>query len=190
MDLSKSSTADADDSNGGAIAAAILGTLGLVALLLLLAAVIYVRQQRQTTKQLEDGDSQHNSVHLSNGGMNPTALSLTDEVFKVAPNGQGIRLESVVRGNPVYRSSVTASVVDAPVTAQGIDEASVVGTTLARSRKYRPQPIAFEADMVETPKPPAGGLQLPTTPAGGRDMEEPSMTPLRGSPRLYNSKLI
>jgi len=61
---SSSSTGDADDSNGGAIAGAILGTIGVAAVL---AAVIYVRQQRQTTtKQLEDGNSRHNSRHLSN----------------------------------------------------------------------------------------------------------------------------
>ena len=97
-----------------------------------------------------------------------------------------------MRGNPVYRNSVTASAVDAPVTWQGIDEAGVVGTKPARSRKSRPQPIAFEADMVETPKPPAGELQPPTTPAGGRDMEEPSMTSdaSEAAPRFYNSKLI
>ena len=92
---SSSSTGDADSSNDGAIAGAILGTLGVVAVL---AAVLYVRQQRQTAKQLEDG----NSRHLSNPTIPALEPKLSlrtgspdEEVFQVAPNGQSIQLEPV-----------------------------------------------------------------------------------------------
>ena len=97
MDLSASSDADSSNSssNGGAIAGAIFGTLLVVGVI---AAILYVRQQKQTAKQLEDG----NSRHLTNPvipAIEPK-LSLrmgrpSEEVFQVAPNRRSIQLEPV-----------------------------------------------------------------------------------------------
>jgi len=98
---SGSSTSD-DESNAGAIAGAIIGTLGVIAVV---AAILYVRRQGQRQKQPEADEGS------SHGSLNPLALGDEEDAFRVAPDGQSIRLESVKRGNPMYDASRPVSMV-------------------------------------------------------------------------------
>lgn len=107
-DTSATTTDDDDNSNGAAIALAILVTLGVVTAL---TTILYVRQQRQKSNQLEDDNARPLDLLTAGSSANPPALSLRmaaseDEVFQLSPDGgHSIRLESVQRGNPLYCAS-------------------------------------------------------------------------------------
>ena len=108
---SEASDADGDGSNDGvdAIAGAVIGTLVVVAII---ALVLYVRQQGQKAKRLEDGEQQQHpnatatAVAAQTTQTVPELDGAGDEVFQPTPDGQSIRLESVNRSNPVYRNSL------------------------------------------------------------------------------------
>jgi len=105
-DNSATTTDDDNNSNGASIALAVLGSLGMVTAL---ATVLYLRQQRQKSKQLEDDNARPLDLLTAGSSANQPALSLRaaseDEVFQLSPDGHSIRLESVQRGNPLYSKS-------------------------------------------------------------------------------------
>merc|ERR1711981_937750 len=102
----KASANDSDEgTSSGAIAGAIIGTLGVC---LVIIAILYVRNQRtgeSRAKMIENGTESAMLPKL-NLEMSERRASSTDEVFRLAPDGGSIRLESVQRGNPMYRNSV------------------------------------------------------------------------------------
>ena len=105
---SEASDADGDGSNDGVVAGAVISTLVVVAII---ALVLYVRQQGQKTKRLEDGEQQQHPNATATAvaaQTSPTDMldGAGDEIFQPAPDGQSIRLESVNRSNPMYRNSL------------------------------------------------------------------------------------
>jgi hypothetical protein len=106
---SEASDADGDGSNDGVVAGAVIGTLVVVAII---ALVLYVRQQGQKAKRLEDGEQQQHpnatatAVAAQTTQTVPELDGAGDEVFQPTPDGQSIRLESVNRSNPVCRNSL------------------------------------------------------------------------------------
>jgi hypothetical protein len=112
---SGSSTSD-DESNAGAIAGAIIGTLGVIAVV---AAILYVRQQGQRKQQPEADEGRP-------GSLNPLALGDEEEAFRVAPNGQSIRLESVKRGNPMFNARPVSVVAPRPLSVVTSRPVSVI----------------------------------------------------------------
>ena len=99
------STSDSDDgTSGAAIAGAILGTLAVVAAL---AGILYVRSTHkpQTNPKVIENGASGPTKRVSHTGLDVNDES-TDEIFKLAPDGGSIRLESVMRGNPMYRNSI------------------------------------------------------------------------------------
>ena len=94
------SNGDGDDS--GAVAGAVIAVILGVALVVALAMLVRIsRKSRHDEK-----------ITVNNPALGPpVALSLQagfteEEVFQVVPGGQAIRIESVQRGNPMYRNSV------------------------------------------------------------------------------------
>lgn len=85
-----------DGASTGAIVGAVIGALAVIAIIL---GVLYFRSRNRSTVKNESG--------LGSSAVNQkldVTSTETDEVFKVSDGA--IRLESVQRGNPMYRKSV------------------------------------------------------------------------------------
>jgi len=86
---SEASDADGDGSNDGVVAGAVIGTLVVVAII---ALVLYVRQQGQKAKRLEDGEQQQHP--------NATATAVAAQTTQTVPELDGAGDEVF---QPTYR---------------------------------------------------------------------------------------